>query len=1280
MEHLPPLGQLEELCPSCSREEIRKHLENLDSRYFQDFTTQEIAEHICSLHTVMVKEEPIVSFEESEGHQGRVIRITIYAFNYPGVFSLITGILSSAGFDIKEGIIYTYSRGEQEKTRRRGYSRRGARQEAPPKRKIIDQFIGNPPIDISREEWQEMLGQDLKRLFHILLQDKKKDGEEKARKFVLEKVAWALGKTTIDTEKVLYPVEISMGEREENRITMKILSQDTPFFLFSISSVFAYHDLSIERVQITTMGSRVEDEFEIAVPSKNVSEEKTFEKVQFSILLTKQFTYFLDRSPDPYRAFLRFESMVQEIRNLPPGEELNVYLSEPRVLKGLARLLGTSDFLWEDFLRLQYENIIPLLEPNLKETDFSTDDSELPPKLARELQEEENREKQIEILNRFKDREAYLIDLDHILNPEKGLLFLSKKLTVLAELVVRKAAELAEASLTEHYGTPRTFAGLEGRYAIMGLGKFGGAALGYASDIELLFIYGDNGRTDGKKSIKNAEYYERLFKEITRIIQAKREGIFRVDLRLRPYGSSGSIACSLETFCTYYSPAGDAHSFERLALIRMRRVAGEKELGERIERIRDELIYSSESVGLKELRELRQKQLEEKSKPGKQNAKFSPGGLVDLESTVQILQCVYGKNNPELRTPRIHLALEALTRAGQLSPEKAERLTVAYHFFRRLINGLRMLRGSAKDLFLPEEGGMEFSHLARRMGYTEENGVLPARRLRLDFENHTALVRTFVEEQLGRDALPGPPQGNMADVVLSASLPEEKKLSILSDSGFQNPSRSLVNLTNLAGKDKRKQIFAELAVLAGDILKSTPDPDMALNNWERFVTAMEDPREHFRDLLSQPRRAEILLRLFSGSQFLSDTLIQEPQLYNWVSEPDIILKPRDDSTMTEAARKISSSCTSWEEWRSALRQFRKREILRIGTRDICLGTSLDNVVKELSSLARVILMTELERICSYPEQAGIKIKSISSTIDDDSDPPLSSQGISMTGFTLLAFGKLGGRELNYSSDIDLLCMYDDRSNEVRKRKEFYPKVVEVLRADLSEHTTSGYAYRVDLRLRPYGRSGKLVQSVDSLVNYYENKAWLWEVQSLLKLSPVAGDLKLGDSFIRRINPLLKKPRSEKNIVHSIVRLRLQARKGLQEAVGSGFNIKNGWGGIRDIEFLIQGLQLLYASQFPDILTPSTLEAMKKLDGKKILPGETIRLLESDYIVFRRIEHFLQIYDDRQTHTLPASQQELTALSKRLVQNGRKPDDIFLQIEESVNRVRELFHRELESRV
>jgi glutamate-ammonia-ligase adenylyltransferase len=967
---------------------IREHLHRLDRRYFQSFTEDKIAEHIRVLSRLSPGRPVETLVQKTENG---MIECTILAFDYPSEFSLISGVLSSMGFDTLFGNVFTYSAAAQASSGSRRF--------------IIDCFTGKVAPAQWSERWAEELSERLGSVI-LLLEQGGKDSLYRTKLTVNEMAARALGKIVPEASAVLFPVQIDVDTSPPACTRMRVVSQDTPFFLFAFSTALSLQGVSIEHVTIRTEGGRIEDVFEfVDVSGAKIEDPGRIDRIKLSVLLTKQFTSFLKGAPDPLAALLRFETLVRDILPLPQKGMWYELLSNQNVLADLAQLLGASTFLWEDFIRLQYETLIPMLSPHVQGKSFTEPLELLPERIELALAGAQNDAEFERGLNEFKDKEIFLFDLDHILTPGSDFLELSRRLTTLAELIVEYAAAHAFRSLSRRFGTPMTVGGIPAAYAIMGLGKMGGAALGYASDIELLFVYSDSGSTNGPEVLDNSEFFDRLVRETQRLVHAKREGIFHVDLRLRPYGAAGPLACSLESFCTYYAKAGPAQAYERLSLVRLRAVGGDRRLGGRVERLRDEMIYSAGAIDFAELRALREKQMREKTRPGQLaggagraetaagapqmprdsaavlNAKFSPGALVDLEYAVQVLQVTYGAEDPRLRTPKIHEALDALASAGILEKAQADELIAAYHFFRRLINGLRMLRGSARDLFLPAVDSMEYGHLARRTGYEPDPEMSPAQKLHLDFETHTAEVRAFVEKRFGRESLPGRPPANVADVILSDSIPDERAKAVLAAKGFQNPARALVNLRNLSGGSPRdrnrgslsgggsgdgtrgqRSLFARLAILACDILAQKPDPDMALNNWERFLQALSDPRAHFSGMLSQPMRLEILLSIFSASQFLADTLIRDPELLDYIGRPEILHARSSPATIASELRGLSDRAADHAAWLAALRKYRGREILRIGARDVCMATPTETIMDELSCLADGIVEAALARV------------------------------------------------------------------------------------------------------------------------------------------------------------------------------------------------------------------------------------------------------------------------------------------------------------------------------
>jgi glutamate-ammonia-ligase adenylyltransferase len=1248
----PTCEQLVALCPSIAPQFVAEHLAHMEPDYFACFAAAQIAAHVRAL-AALTPAAPVQLLVEPG--RDASLDCTVLAYDYPYEFSLITGILAGVGFSIRAGDVFTYRADPPD-----------ARAVTRSRRCIVDRFVGTRSALPALPVWQAELQTALTDVIGILERGGA-DALAQARAQVNERVARWLARAKVDARAALFPVRIAIDNSRSGVTRLCVVAQDTPAFLYTLTNALALQSVRIERVVIRTTDGRIEDQIDVTdARGEKISDDEALNQIKLSVLLTKQFTYFLTQAPDPYAALARFEQLVGAILRAPSrGQWLDV-LSNPHALQDLARVLGASDFLWEDFVRQQYEALLPMLAPHVEGRQFSAPLETLERALQDSLAHATSLTEQRERLNAFKDREIFLTDLDQILDPDHDFRRFAERLTGLAELVVRAAGVMAYAHLTAKYGVPRAAAGTPAQHAVFGLGKFGGAALGYASDIELLFVYSDNGETDGAVRTSNADFFHRLAQETALSIRAKREGIFHVDLRLRPYGNASPLASSLENFCGYYGPGGPALAYERLALVRLRAVAGDAAFGARVERLRDAFVYNAAAINPHDILTLRRKQCSALARGTQPNVKFSSGGLVDVEYDVQLLQAQHGQAMPAVRTPRIHAALAALAHVGILSEDESVRLVLAYDFLRRLINAMRMLRGSAKDLFLPAPEADEYAHVARRMGYGETDALSAAQRLRLDFETHTAVVRAFVERHFGRAALARPHTGSVADLILSDSVPPEAQTTILQQAGFDNPARAYHNLRALAGAHREQ--FARLALLACDILRALPDADMALNNWERFCTALPERAEHFACLLSQPARLEILLAIFAGSQFLADTLMHMPELFDWVTTPEIVRAPRRRAELDAELADVMRQAAADEVWRASLRRMRRRELLRIGTRDLWLHVPLEDTAHELSLVADTLTSAAL----AYRWRA-LQSTLIAGTGMDDPANHL----------CVLAFGKLGGDELNYSSDIDLLGMCDDcaytlhtRDGEDRSHKQVYQRILDEVRKDLSDMTPEGVAYRVDFRLRPHGSAGEWAPGVASAIAYYRETARLWELQACLKLRPVAGALHIGEYFLTMLRPCLLAAHDAAQVQAGIAHLRSVAVQKSAAGLAAGIDVKNGTGGIRDIEFCVQGLQLIHARQTPAVLHSNTLRALTLLQEHGVLAAGAARQMADDYRWLRRVEHYLQILEDQQIHAVPRDESAATALARRVCGGAITAAEFLHLLETTMARVHACAHASL----
>ncbi|MDE3119724.1 MAG: glutamine synthetase adenylyltransferase, partial [Nitrospirota bacterium] len=576
---------------------------------------------------------------------------------------------------------------------------------------------------------------------------------EEARHVVNRHLVEQLGKRRGSFSGLLHPVQIAFDNGQSPTDTiMDIRSDDTPAFLYAFANALAMRNVYIAKAQFEIEHGKLHDRFYVRNRyGQKLTDPADQQQLRLTAVLIKQFTHALTWAPDPTKALEAFDQFLDLTVQATKGkaqQQALALLGDKKTFPLLARLLGASDFLWEDFLRRQHGNLLPLLQ-DYRDAPLIKPKASLRKELDRLVDRAKTDEARKEALNRFKDRELFRIDMKHIVEPSTSLADFSLALTELAEVIADRSLQDCQAKLHKQYGAPRLTNKKPCPFAILGMGKFGGRELGYASDIEVLFVYGGPGHTSGKQSIENSEYFERLAQELLQWIEAKQEGIFHIDVRLRPHGGKGSLTNPLDEIASYYSDKGLAAPFERQALIKLRHVAGDAALGKQVEAHRDRFVYSGAPWDLATALDLRRQQLKQLVEPGTVNVKLSPGGVIDIEYAVQYLQVMHGHRHVSLRTPNTMQALAGLVECGIVSRQDGENLRKAYFFIRMLIDGLRMVRGNAKDLVLPPNDSDEFIFLARRVGYTTEDWQAGARHLQTDIEQHMGATKRFFEQMFG---------------------------------------------------------------------------------------------------------------------------------------------------------------------------------------------------------------------------------------------------------------------------------------------------------------------------------------------------------------------------------------------------------------------------------------------------------------------------------------------------------------------------------------------------
>jgi glutamate-ammonia-ligase adenylyltransferase len=529
----------------------------------------------------------------------------------------------------------------------------------------------------------------------------------------------------------------------ENYTVLRIDAPDTIGFLFEFTNALALNNIYISRVIVRSLGDRIHDTlFVTNSHGKKIEDIKKQHQLRAATVLVKQFTHLLPHSPNPQSAMFHFRELISQLFSQPDWEKELASLERPEVLTALAKLLGVSDFLWDDFLRMQYQNLSPVLT-NVESLQLSKTKEQLKAELHLLLKDSRDNPSKIELINQFKDKEMFRIDMRYIQGMIMDFWSFFTGLSDLAEIVVEAVYLLVFDQLKELYGIPRLKNNSPCKSAVCALGKLGGREIGLASDIELLFIYQDRGKTDGKKIITNSEFYNKLVNNFVRSIKAKREGIFKIDLRLRPYGKAGSLAVPLDSFQKYYASGGPAWEYERQSLVKLRVIAGDRYLGEKICHLRDKIIYTGAPLDITSLHAMRERQIRQLVAGGTINAKFSSGGLVDLEYLIQGLQITFGKENQSLRVTNTREAMAALRDMKLIEEDDYEKLSAAHIFLRKLIQALRIVRGNAKDLTIPDINSNEFTFLAKRLEYDRTD------KMRQDLILHINAVNEISKRLLG---------------------------------------------------------------------------------------------------------------------------------------------------------------------------------------------------------------------------------------------------------------------------------------------------------------------------------------------------------------------------------------------------------------------------------------------------------------------------------------------------------------------------------------------------
>ncbi len=502
-------------------------------------------------------------------------------------------------------------------------------------------------------------------------------------------------------------------------------------------------------------------------------------------------------------------------------------------------------------------------------------------------------------------------------------------------------------------------------------------------------------------------------------------------------------------------------------------------------------------------------------------------------------------------------------------------------------------------------------------------------------------------------------QPKICDLLFAPELDQQVVKTLLKPYGFRDIKKADLNLQCISKSPRDRELFSNILRAALEAFSESPDPDLALNNFERFTQTTFNKTSLLSYLNESMPTLFRAAKIFGGSPFLSDILIRNPGYFYWVFDMTSLEKAKTKAGLKKelsASLRVSNNKT----WRlEILRIFKRKEILRIGVRDLIQCASVQLTLKEVTNLADV-LIEAAQKIC----EQTLRLKY--------GRPALENQIKHVrSGFTVIALGKLGSRELNFSSDVDLIYVYETSEGLTTTKgkqqsicnSEYYERLAKDITAALSTSTGEGYVYRVDLRLRPEGEMGRITQALEGYRRYYQKRGATWERMVLLRARAVSGDRVLGKAFLRLLAPFIyEKPCAEKEF-QEIWDFKKKIDASVAMRKESKLDVKRGFGGIREIEFIVQSLQLKYGKTALSLRGQGTMALLKNLQKQSHLTQKNASDLHRAYLFLRNLENKLQMLNDHQTHLLPKSQNEMGTLAIRLAYSESEHGNAETQLED-----------------
>jgi [glutamine synthetase] adenylyltransferase / [glutamine synthetase]-adenylyl-L-tyrosine phosphorylase len=775
--------------------------------------------------------------------------------------------------------------------------------------------------------------------------------------------------------------------------------------------------------------------------------------------------------------------------------------------------------------------------------------------------------------------------------------------TYLAEATLNAALENSHRRLHAEYGAALNAEGKGQSLLIVGMGKLGGEELNVSSDIDLVFVYAEDGMSNGPRSMENHQYFTLLGKQVIRALhEITADGfVFRVDMRLRPYGDSGALVSSFDTLEEYFF--SQARPWERYAWLKGRVVCGDQAQVEALNKIVQPFVYRRylDYGAIADLRDIHaQIRRAAAQKDAADNIKVGPGGIREIEFIAQVFQLIRGGREKDLQLRPTLATLKQLASRQILSPQDITQLIDYYKFLRNLEHRQQYLDDAQTQTLPTNEADRAL--IAEAMGFADYNAfVQTLNAYRAEVSRHfDAVFREEKKELPASENLSALWQGTQTADALPATFRDAS--SVLQRLQLMRASSHYARLP----ESSRSRLDALIPQMI-ETASNQAQPDKTLFRLLDFSEAI-DRRAAYLALLSEhPEALQRLAKLMAASPWAADYLRQHPILLDELVDTRLLHSPPDWPALKQQLRDALVQETDQERRMDILRHFKHTQTFRLLAQDIEGLMTLENLSDHITELADTILAVSLDNC--WREMQG-------KNSGEHKD----------LHFAVIGYGKLGGKELGYVSDLDMIFLYDDDQAEAGT---LYSTLARKLISSLSTHTSAGMLYETDLRLRPDGVSGLLVSSFESFEDYQRHRAWVWEHQALTRARFVAGDKTLGEKFERLRENILKQPRDAAELKKEIIAMREKMRAQHKESQGY-IDIKQGRGGIIDVEFIVQYLVLLHSAQHPFlILNKGNIALLKYCGEAGLIPKDLANHCADAYREFRRLQHASRLNNETQ---------------------------------------------------